>query len=307
MAEPEPFSLLLPVYRRDDPGFLEEAFRSAVLDQTLRPEEVVLTVDGPVPAKLDATVRRLTASSPVPVNVVRLPQNRGLALALTAGLEACRNEIVARMDADDVALPERFRLQVTELCERSLDLIGAGMFEFQDETGTVLGRRTPPVGAERIARYARFHDPFNHPTVVYRRGAVRRAGGYRPLGLMEDYWLFARMIQAGCRVDNLPTPLVMYRVGAGAYARRGGLKQLAAELRLQREFRRARFTTPFQAVRNIAVRATYRLVPEGLRRLAYRRLIVKGFHGSGPEEPSTTVVTVRRGSRRGRGKGSKSG
>ncbi|OUD82359.1 UDP-Gal:alpha-D-GlcNAc-diphosphoundecaprenol beta-1,3-galactosyltransferase [Clavibacter michiganensis subsp. michiganensis] len=149
------------------------------------------------------------------------------------------------------------------------------MYEFADEVGTIAGRRTPPVGADAISRYARFHDPFNHPTVVYRRQAVKRAGGYLPLGLMEDYYLFARMIQSGARVENLPDPLVMYRVSAGAYARRGGVAQLVAELRLQREFRRRRFTSLSQALRNVLVRGSYRLIPEAVRRGLYRRLITR--------------------------------
>ena len=137
--------------------------------------------------------------------------------------------------------------------------------------------RTPPVGEEHIRRYARFHDPFNHPTVVYRREAVRRAGGYVALGLMEDYWLFARMLAAGTRAENLPEPLVKYRVGAGAYERRGGIAQLRAELRLQRMMRRAGITSPAELVRNVVVRGGYRLVPVGLRTVAYRTLLQRGF------------------------------
>jgi hypothetical protein len=104
---------------------------------------------------------------------------------------------------------------------------------------------------------------------------VKRAGGYLPLGLMEDYYLFARMIQSGARVENLPDPLVMYRISAGAYARRGGVAQLRAELRLQREFRRRRFTSLSQALRNVLVRGSYRLIPEAVRRGLYRRLITR--------------------------------
>ena len=90
---------------------------------------------------------------------------------------------------------------------------------------------------------------------------------------MEDYLLFARMIAAGARPANLAQPLVNYRVGAGAYARRGGLKLLRSELSLQRRLRRLGFTTPLQYGRNLVVRGGYRLIPEGLRRVAYRAMI----------------------------------
>jgi glycosyltransferase involved in cell wall biosynthesis len=262
------------VYRGDRPDFLRRAFRSSVDDQTLRPDEVVVVRDGPVSADLARAMAELAEASPVPVVTVELERNMGLAYALERGLEACAHDVVARMDADDISLPERFSRQLA-LISGGLDLVGTGMYEFADEVGTIGGRRTPPVGADAISRYARFHDPFNHPTVVYRRAAVQRAGGYLPLGLMEDYYLFARMIQSGARVENLPEPLVMYRVSAGAYARRGGVAQLVAELRLQREFRRRRFTSPAQAARNVLVRGSYRLIPEAVRRGLYRRLITR--------------------------------
>ena len=109
--------------------------------------------------------------------------------------------------------------------------------------------------------------------MVYRKSVVVAAGGYQDLPLMEDYWLFARMIAAGARVVNLAEPLVKYRVGDGAYARRGGMTLLRSELRLQREFRRSGFVSSRQYWRNVVVRGGYRLVPEPIRRVSYRRLI----------------------------------
>jgi hypothetical protein len=106
----------------------------------------------------------------------------------------------------------------------------------------IVGRRTPPTDPEEIRRVIRFRDPFNHPTVVYRRSAVQAAGGYADMALMEDYLLFARMVEAGARPANLAEPLVCYRVGAGAYARRGGRQLLRSELAVQRRFRQLGIT-----------------------------------------------------------------
>lgn len=270
------FSLLLPVYGRDDPAHLRRAFESAVQEQTRRPDEVVVVQDGPVPPALAAELAALVAASPVPARLVELPRNVGLAAALTAGLDACAHDVVARMDADDIALPERFERQLAVIDE-GFDLVGSGLLEFEDDERLTIGVRTPPVGEERIHRYARFHQPFNHPTVMYRRQAVRRAGGYVAEGLMEDYWLFARMLVAGARVANLPEPLLKYRVGAGAYRRRGGWSQLGAELTLQRQLRRLGFTTRREALRNRVVRGGYRLLPEAVRKVSYRGLLQRGF------------------------------
>lgn len=267
-----PFSLLLPTYHADDPEHLRRAFASAVDEQTLKPDEVVLVRDGVVPPRLQSAIDDLVATSPVPVNVVALADNIGLGHALDAGLAACAHEIVARMDADDVSLPERFAIQIPLLAE-GFDLVGSALLEFHEHEDDIVGRRTPPLGEDEIRSWSRFHDPFNHPTVVYRRSMVQAVGGYQDLPLMEDYWLFARMIDAGARVANVAEPLVKYRVGAGAYARRGGWQLLRSEIVLQRQFRAAGFTSRPQYLRNLAVRGGYRLVPEFLRRFAYRRVI----------------------------------
>lgn len=267
-----PFSLLLPTYHADDPDHLRRAFASAVDEQTRRPDEVVLVRDGVVPPRLQKVIDELAAGAPVPVTVVALAENIGLGHALDAGLAACAHEVVARMDADDVSMPERFAVQVP-LLAAGYDLVGSALLEFAEHEDDIVGLRTPPLGQDEIRTWSRFHDPFNHPTVVYRRSMVQGVGGYQDLPLMEDYWLFARMIEAGARVANVAEPLVKYRVGAGAYARRGGWQLLRSEIELQRQFRSSGFTTRGQYARNLAVRGGYRLVPESLRRLAYRRVI----------------------------------
>ncbi len=269
---PEKLSLLLPVWAGDRPDFLTEAFRSSVDRQSRRPDQVVIVRDGPVDAALAARIAELAASSPVPVDVVVLEHNVGLGPALDAGLAACRHDVVARMDADDISLPHRFAVQVP-IIESGFDLVGSGLIEFGTDPDDVVGTRTPPTDPEDIRVRARFADPFNHPTVVYRRDLVRSVGGYTDFALMEDYLLWAKMIVAGARVTNVAEPLVKYRVGAGAYARRGGMRQLRAELAVQRRFRELGFTTRAQFVRNVAVRGGYRLIPERVRRFAYRKVI----------------------------------
>jgi glycosyltransferase involved in cell wall biosynthesis len=272
VTEPLPFSLLMPVYVGDRPAFLRRAFDSSVVEQHRRPAEVVLVQDGPVSYDLEQCLAKLVETSPVPVRLVRLRDNVGLGEALEAGLAACAHEVVARMDADDVSLPERFALQLPVI-EAGADLVGTALLEIGEGEHDVVGRRVPPTAPALIATTARLHDPFNHPTVVYRRSAVAAAGGYQRLPLMEDYWLFARMIASGAHTANRPEPLVMYRVGAGAYQRRGGLPLLRAELALQWRFVRSGFTTPPQYLRNVVVRGLYRLVPGAVRRPFYRALV----------------------------------
>jgi glycosyltransferase involved in cell wall biosynthesis len=269
---PEQFSVLLPIWAGDRPDFLAAAFESTVDGQTRPPNQVVVVQDGPVGEQLAKRVAELAGASRVPVDVLVLERNIGLGPALDAGLAACRHPIVARMDADDISVAHRFAVQLP-LIESGVDIVGSGLAEFTDDPEQVVGTRTPPIEPADIRERARFAVPFNHPTVVYRRDLVLAVGGYTDFARMEDYLLWAKLILAGARVANVAEPLVKYRVGAGAYARRGGLEQLRTELEVQRRFRRLGFTTRNQYLRNVAVRGGYRLVPEGLRRAAYRRLI----------------------------------
>ena len=266
-----PFSVLLPIYAGDRPDYLARSLASVTVEQTRPPDEVVVVRDGPVSAELAQTLAELAASSSVPVVQVDLQHNEGLGRALDRGLAACRHDVVARQDADDISLPRRFELQMP-LIEAGAELVGAGLLEFGADEHDVVGQRTPPTSRAEIRRSARFRDPFNHPTVVYRRASVEAVGGYAHLPLMEDYWLFMRMLESGVVADNLAEPLVLYRVGAGAYARRGGRELLRSEIELQRRMLAAGYVSRAQHLRNVAVRGGYRLVPAGLRQLAYRRV-----------------------------------
>ncbi|MGH3332990.1 MAG: glycosyltransferase family 2 protein [Nocardioidaceae bacterium] len=280
LAGPQPFSLLISTYGGDAPEFLRLAFTSSVQEQTRRPDQVVLVQDGPVPDELAKTIHELTMSSPVPVQHVVMEHNVGLGPALDRGLETCAHEIVARMDADDVSRPDRFERQLP-LVEAGADIVGSGLLEFGASVDEVVGRRTPPTDPDEIRRVIRFRDPFNHPTIVYRKSAVLAAGGYTDMALMEDYLLFTRMVEAGAMPANVAEPLVYYRVGAGAYARRGGKELLRSELALQRRFRELGITSRTEYLRNVVVRGGYRLVPESVRKVAYRRLLANRSRNGG--------------------------
>ena len=272
------FTLLLPVYAGDDAGFLRLAYESSTTGQRLGPTEAVIVQDGPVPDSVAAELARIERESPIPVHIVRLPENRGLTEALNRGLEACPTDIVARMDADDVSMPDRFAAQ-WPLFEAGYDLVGTGMFEFEAEPDRAISERIPPVGAERIRAHARTHNPFNHPTMMYRKSAIERVGGYVEFGRMEDYWLGVRLIMDGARVENLREPLLAYRVGSGAFTRRGGWREARTEIRLQREFLRIGFISRAEFLRNVVMKGTYRLLPANLKKALFRGLIGRGLPG----------------------------
>lgn len=269
-----PFSVLLPVYFGDQPDFFERALRSVGADQTLQADEILAVCDGPVRPGVDILLAECEAGNrndilgTATLTVHRLPRNQGLSAALNQGLLVARNEVIARADADDIATPERFAIQIP-LMEK-YDLVGGAIAEFsedENETGMV---RSMPQTAEEIRAVVTYRDPFNHPTVVYKRTAVLDAGGYEHVNLMEDYWLFARMVHQGVSCMNVPDMVVKYRIGAGAYARRGGTTLLKSEWELQRRLYSAGITTRAHYLRNLAVRGGYRLIPAHLRKALYQ-------------------------------------
>lgn len=288
----EPFSVLLPVYAGDRRGFVVRSLTSVTVEQTRPPSEVVVVRDGPIDRDLEYALDEHASENAIPFTTVVLQRNVGLACALESGLAACSYDLVARQDADDISLPHRFERQLPIL-EAGADLVGSGLLEFDQDEHQVVGRRTPPVDPSDIVVAAAFQDPFNHPSVVYRRRVVSAAGGYEDLPLLEDYWLFVRMIALGARTANIAEPLVLYRVGSGSYGRRGGWRLLQSEVELQRRMRELGFLSRGEYVRNVAVRGGYRLVPGRIRRWGYRRLLGHWEHASAPA-PSVREPSPRR-------------
>ena len=258
------FSVLLPVYAGDQPEFFFRAVSSATREQELRPRQLVVVCDGPIPEEISEFLHRAARGEETEilgntdVRVVRLKRNMGLANALNIGLAHCSYEIVARVDADDISLPRR------------LGLLGSAIQEFSDDEAEAGMVRNMPASEEEIRRVISYRSPFAHPSVVYRKSAVESVGGYEHLQLMEDYLLFARMVAAGVPCANVPEVLVRYRVGSGAYKRRGGAQMLRSEMRLQNLFLNEGIVSKAQYSRNLAIRGAYRLIPTQLRQTLYR-------------------------------------
>ncbi|MFI8596069.1 glycosyltransferase [Rothia koreensis] len=279
--EHEGFSLLMPVYHGDTPDGLRRAISSNVHEQTLPPAEVVLVVDGPVDPDLEEIVReavRGIEQKGIAVSVKRLGRNGGLANALNVGLKLCSYRVVARADADDESLPERFETLVPSVRDGRFHAVGSAMFEMDESFSEIQSVREVQTGSEQIRRIAALRNPLCHPTVVFDSEAVGAVGGYEPIPGAEDYGLWARMLEAGYAVGNVAEPLVKYRAGHASWDRRGGWGAARRELVLQRHLRASGFIGPVRWASNVVVRGGYRLVPRSVRIGAYRALI--GSRGS---------------------------
>ena len=266
------FSVLLSLYHKESPVYLSQSLDS-VFNQTMPPAEVVLVEDGPLTDELYAVVETYRSKYPQ-LKVVKLPQNGGLGKALNVGLQHCSYELVARMDTDDIAYPDRFEKQLrVYLSHPEIDLCGAWIAEFEGDISHVVSVRKVPEMQSEIMRYAKRRNPINHPVVMFRKTAVFNAGGYQHFPLFEDYYLWVRMLMDGACFYNLQECLLYFRLSKDMFKRRGGWRYALTELRLQRLFYRMRFIDMLLLLKNCAFRLVARLMPNCLRAMLYKRLI----------------------------------
>jgi glycosyltransferase involved in cell wall biosynthesis len=269
-----PFTVLMAVYAREQPANLAAALNS-IADQTVPPDEILVVKDGPLTPDLDRVLEEF-GSRHEELRIIALPMNVGLGKALNAGLAAASNELVARMDSDDISVSQRFERQIGQLADKpELSVIGSFIAEFVSDPAILTGIRAVPVEHAAIrAAFSRI-SPVNHPSIVYRRSAVLASGGYSPDFVQEDYHLWGKMLAAGYQFANISEPLVLMRTGEGLFARRGGMRYARSEARLQREFLRMGMISPARYVTNLMTRCTVRVLPVGIRKALYELLLRK--------------------------------
>lgn len=225
------FSVSMCVYKGDNPRHFKTAVDS-ILNQTAKPDEVVLVVDGPVPAELDSIIKGFEGEA---FRVIRLKENTGHGNARRVGFENCKFDLIALMDADDISAPNRFERQL-ECFKRdeALDICGGDITEFIGDEANIIGTRSVPKTDCKIKSYMRSRCPMNQVTVMFKKASVEAAGGYIDWFCEEDYYLWLRMYLKGCKFANVDGALVNVRVGDDMYNRRGGLKYFKSEARLQK-------------------------------------------------------------------------
>lgn len=215
----EKYSVLMTVYTKDNPEYFSLALDSMV-NQTYKPDEIVLVKDGPVVEELQRVIDDHIAAG-APIVQVRLEKNVGLGLALNEGIKVIKNELIARMDSDDYSMPERCELQVREFEKNpALDIIGCPVLEFVGTIDNIVGERKVPLTNEEIYKFAKKRDPFNHPTVMYRKGAVQAAGCYSNYRKNQDTDLWIKMLSNGVTCMNLADPVFRFRFDEGTYKKR---------------------------------------------------------------------------------------
>ena len=203
----EKYSVLMSLYKKEHPEYLREALDS-MLNQTVKPDEIVLVEDGPLTEELYAVVEEYRPY----LHIVLNEKNLGLGLALNEGLKACKNELVARMDTDDISKPYRCEKLLKRFAEKpELAIVGSHIDEFVGNPSNVISQRNVPTTSEAIYEYAKRRSAFNHPAVMYRKSAVLAEGGYSDLKRNQDVDLFGRMLFKGYKAENIDEALLWFR------------------------------------------------------------------------------------------------
>lgn len=214
------YSVLMSVYTKENPEYFKSSIESMV-NQTLLPEEIVIVKDGPITLELDKIIDHYELNYDGLFTIVALKENVGLGKALNEGLKKCRNELVARMDTDDISLVNRCELQVGEFIkDKNLDIVGSNIDEFYNTPDKIISSRIVPTDHDEILKFSRRRNPFNHPTVMYRKSSVLRNGGYGDFRRNQDLDLFVRMLNNGCKAKNINQSLLLFRANKDNLIRR---------------------------------------------------------------------------------------
>lgn len=268
MREELKFSVLISIYYKEIPRYLDRALQSVTDDQALKPNEIVLVKDGSLTKELDKVIEKFENKYPALFKIVALEKNYGLGKALNIGLQNCTYELVARMDGDDISKPERFKKQIEVFKENpKLDILGSWIDEFVEENEEVRKRsvRKVPETNEEIYQKLKSICAFNHPTVMYKKNKIIEVGNYLQEFALEDYYLWVRLALSGARMYNIQESLLNFRVTKGTSKRRGGLKLLKSDIKFQNKLYELSFIGRIELIKNIIKYTIYRVLPNFLR------------------------------------------
>lgn len=267
------FSVAMSVYKGDKKEEFEEALNS-ILNQNVKPKEIVIVLDGPVESGIAESIilAKKTWRKVIDIVTIQFKKNQGLGKALRAAVLKCKFEWIARMDSDDISVPDRFEKQIEYITNHpETDIVGGQISEFINNENECVGIRNVPLKDREIKEYLKCRSPFNHVTVFFKKDAVLRSGNYREWPYNEDYFLWIRMAEAGCIFGNIDKVLVKVRVGKEMYKRRGGFEYFKSEKGIQWYMLKRGIIRRNEFIRNVLIRfLVQRVMPDSLRGLFFK-------------------------------------
>lgn len=268
------FSVLMSVYKNENAKFFKQSLDSIMINQTLIPDEFVLVVDGPVSKEINCIIDEFEKQFIDKFRVLRLKENVGLGNALNYGLKFCSHEIVARADSDDICNPERFKLQIEKFKDDfELDICGSYIDEFENSHIEILNTKKVPLSNEKIYRMAKFRNPINHMTVMFKKEKILNIGSYKDLPYVEDYFLWVRAINEKLKFCNISQSLVYARVGNGMISRRGNKKYIKSWKILNRYMIENKMIKKVEYIRNMISVTLFVYTPDFMKKIIYSLLL----------------------------------
>ena len=269
------YSVLMSVYFKERPEFLKTSIES-MMHQTILTDDFVLMCDGPLTPELDAVIDEMQTKYGSVLHVIRFKEKGGLGHALQVGVRSCKNELIARMDSDDIAYLDRCERQMAIFNDHPEVSICSGIVEeFSIIPDIVDAKRVPPETNEEIVEFAKRRNPFNHPCVMYKKEAVERVGSYQDFRMMEDYYLWIRMLMAEYQGYNIQEPLLHMRAGDDMYKRRAGWKYAKTQVKLFQYMKEKGFIDKKQYIKSCVIRSGSSLAPNWLRKFMFEKVLRK--------------------------------
>ena len=267
------FSVLASVYIKEKPSNLSVALDS-VFNQTLLPDEFVLIKDGPLTPELDAIIDKYLEMHPDILKVIPLTKNMGLGNALNIGLENVSNEVVVRMDTDDICYEDRFEKLISFMSlNPDVSVIGSAVQEFDKEPMDLNQFRVLPESNKELIKFSKYRNPMNHPSVAFKKSAVIDSGSYQDMMLFEDYYLWMRIIDRGYKLANLPDVLLHFRIGNDMIGRRSGIGYVKKELHFLKTIRDEGMINNKEYLYSVISKAPLRLLPKRVLTFLYKKML----------------------------------
>lgn len=266
----------MSVYSKENPEYLKQSLNS-IINQTVKPDEIVVVKDGPLTSELENVIEKYKNTFKNLFKIVDIKENVGLGLALREGVLNCSNEIIARMDTDDICIPERFEKQIKFLENNpDIDIVGSWISEFKNSPENIYAQRIVPLSHNKIHEFAKWRNPMNHMTVMFRKQSVIDAGNYEHFQSFEDYYLWVRMLNKGCKFANIEESLVKARAGELMFKKRAGLKYfLENEFLIQKTLLDMNFINEHHFLRNVTLKFLLRVIPANIMAYAYNGFLRK--------------------------------
>jgi glycosyltransferase involved in cell wall biosynthesis len=272
----EKYSVLTTIYKNEKPENLRQCLDS-MLEQTVPPNEYVIVEDGPIGSELQSVIDEYCNNFDI-FKIVTLSVNSGCGKASIAGMSACTNDLIARIDSDDISLPERCELEL-QMFQKDKDLVvvGSDIIEFENDPNVIVSIKKMPYSPEEIYKYGKRRNPMNHSTVMMRKSIVEKYGGYAPLRRSLDLELFTKLLANGCKFKNIDKPLVKFRTGTERVKRKKNWTNFKCDMAVYKKNYKNKYIGIIDYIIVLLRQVVFFIMPTKIAGLLYSKIYRKSF------------------------------